>query len=106
MTTINMEGHYDVIKDDVFPDGVKRERPQYYVTVKPEFGREFTVWVMPHIGPRGGLKWKTCREPNSLSWYQIHHTFEKAVASANYRARRYLRDHSKPFGVQVRSGSR
>ena len=100
---LNLIGVYEVIKDDVYPDGVQRERRQYYVTVRPEFGREFTVWMMPHIGPRGGVKWKTCRAKNSRNWYQIHNSFETAVKSANYRVRRYLKDHSQPFGIQVRS---
>lgn len=105
MTTIDMEGHYEVVKQAIFPDGTIGNRDQYHVTVRPKFGRPFTVWVMPHLGPRGGLLWKTCRTPDSESWYHIHRQFEKAVASANHRARRYLKDHSKPFGIQLRGGS-
>jgi hypothetical protein len=96
VNSFELEGFHEVVD----------EKETYHVTARPPYGREFTVYVRPHVGPRGGRGFKTCRTPDSDGAYSYHPNFVRAVKSANYRARRYLNMHRKPFGIQKKEGQK
>jgi hypothetical protein len=71
---------------------------EYEVTARPAYGKHVTLYVQP-IYDGYGVKIR----PDSLGLISKHRTFEAAVKSSTYRARRYLRAYSKPHGLAAKA---
>lgn len=80
------------------PDSPEAEFYLYKVTARPAHAREFTFYVAEITTPRG-FAYLVKGTPDGPNWFSRHRSPEKAVGSANYRARRYVRAYSKPRNV-------
>ena len=81
-------------------EGTQTGDTSYQVTVRPEYGNTVTLYVTTGRGYRKAYVQTT---PDRLGFISQHRTFEAAVKSANYRAKRYLRAYSKPRGIRART---
>jgi hypothetical protein len=48
------------------------------------------------------MKFVVSRDPDRLGFISKHPTFEAAVKSSTFRAKRYLRAYSKPHGLAAK----
>jgi hypothetical protein len=82
-------------------EGTQTATDRYMVTARPAYGREVTLHVVPQPSPRG-MKFVVSRDPDRLGFISKHPTFEAAVKSSTFRAKRYLRAYSKPHGLAAK----
>jgi hypothetical protein len=83
---------------DLLIEGVQTAPDKYEVVARPEFGKSARFRVergqyQAGYSRRYGF---LVRIGDGTGWITSHSSFERAIASANFRARRYVRAYAKP----------
>lgn len=78
-------------------EGTQTGEETYKVTASPNHNAAVTFYVCRKPRIRGFV---VCLNPDHPdNYFNAHPNFERAIRSANYRARRYVRAYSKPRGL-------
>lgn len=80
-------------------EGVQIDARTYSVTARPEHGKPVTLYVAVNYTSK--LAYAVKLGLDRAGYITAHRTFEAAVKSANYRARRYVTAYSRPRGLKA-----